>query len=179
MTADFTTVMSEVPFSIPPSFALLGRAVVTLEGIALQGNSDYQLIMSSYPSVARRLLSGMATGGITPDHGVWLFRKICARWPAGGNDSSNDSSVRPLLKKALVDLLYDRNSGSQKLRTQRLYSLLAAACDLDSSEGKINTEQVCHGKRLKRERGEGGEKRIGFLLFSVHALPRPDCLYRL
>lgn len=69
LTADFTTVMSEVPFSIPPSFALLGRAVVTLEGIALQGNSDYQLIMSSYPSVARRLLSGMEAREVALDSG--------------------------------------------------------------------------------------------------------------
>ena len=76
LTADFTTVMSEVPFSIPPSFALLGRAVVTLEGIALQGNPDYQLIMSSYPSVARRLLSGMGTGETIPDSSIWCLGKL-------------------------------------------------------------------------------------------------------
>ena len=36
-----------------PYFALLGRAVVTLEGIALIGNPDYKLVMEAYPFVAR------------------------------------------------------------------------------------------------------------------------------
>lgn len=56
MTRDALTVMNDVPFSIPPYFALLGRAVVTLEGIALKGNPDYGLILSAYPFVARTLL---------------------------------------------------------------------------------------------------------------------------
>lgn len=57
MTSDFVTVMNDIPFSIPPYFALLGRAVATLEGIALVGNPDYRLIMESYPFVSRKLLS--------------------------------------------------------------------------------------------------------------------------
>ena len=44
------------PFSIPPYFAILGRAIVTLEGIALTGNPDYGIIMETYPFIARRLL---------------------------------------------------------------------------------------------------------------------------
>lgn len=56
MTRDAVTVFNDVPFSIPPYFALLGRAVVTLEGIALKGNPDYGLILSAYPFVARMLL---------------------------------------------------------------------------------------------------------------------------
>ena len=46
-----------MPFSIPPYFALLGRAIVTLEGIALTGDPEYALIQEAYPFVARRLLS--------------------------------------------------------------------------------------------------------------------------
>ena len=56
MTQDALTVLNSVPFSIPPYFALIARAVVTLEGIALQGNPDYGLIMEAYPFVARKLL---------------------------------------------------------------------------------------------------------------------------
>lgn len=56
MTRDALTVLNDVPFSIPPYFALLGRAVVTLEGIALKGNPDYGLILAAYPFVARTLL---------------------------------------------------------------------------------------------------------------------------
>ena len=56
MTQDLLTVLNDIPFSIPPYFALLGRAVVTLEGIALIGNPDYRLVMEAYPFVARKLL---------------------------------------------------------------------------------------------------------------------------
>eukprot|EP00808_Paulinella_micropora_P024115 g17880.t1 len=57
MTSDALTVMNDIPFSIPPYFALLGRAIITLEGVALTGNPSYGLIMESYPFVARKLLN--------------------------------------------------------------------------------------------------------------------------
>jgi aarF domain-containing kinase len=56
MTQDALTVLNDVPFSIPAYFAILGRAVVTLEGIALSGNENYGIIMESYPFIARKLL---------------------------------------------------------------------------------------------------------------------------
>jgi aarF domain-containing kinase len=56
MTQDLLTVLNDIPFSIPPYFALLGRAVVTLEGIALIGDPEYRLVMEAYPFVARKLL---------------------------------------------------------------------------------------------------------------------------
>ena len=57
MTQDALTVLNDIPFSIPPYFAILGRAIVTLEGIALTGNPDYGIIMESYPFIARKLLA--------------------------------------------------------------------------------------------------------------------------
>ena len=56
MTNDALTVLNDIPFSIPPYFAILGRAIVTLEGIALTGNPDYGIIMEAYPFIARKLL---------------------------------------------------------------------------------------------------------------------------
>jgi len=56
MTQDALTVLNDVPFSIPPYFAILGRAIVTLEGIALTGDPDYGIIMESYPFIARKLM---------------------------------------------------------------------------------------------------------------------------
>merc|ERR1712003_164248 len=56
MTQDALTVLNDVPFSIPPYFAILGRAIVTLEGIALTGDPDYGIILEAYPFIARRLL---------------------------------------------------------------------------------------------------------------------------
>jgi aarF domain-containing kinase len=49
-------VLNDIPFSIPPYFAILGRAIVTLEGVALTGNPDYGIIMESYPFIARKLM---------------------------------------------------------------------------------------------------------------------------
>jgi len=57
MTQDALTVLNDVPFSIPPYFAIFGRAIVTLEGVALTGDPDYGIIMESYPFIARKLLS--------------------------------------------------------------------------------------------------------------------------
>ena len=57
MTQDALTVLNDIPFSIPPYFAILGRAIVTLEGVALTGNPEYGIIMEAYPFIARRLLS--------------------------------------------------------------------------------------------------------------------------
>lgn len=57
ITGDLLTAMNDVPFSIPPYFALLARAVAVLEGIALIGDPQYKMVMESYPFVARRLLS--------------------------------------------------------------------------------------------------------------------------
>jgi predicted unusual protein kinase regulating ubiquinone biosynthesis (AarF/ABC1/UbiB family) len=56
MTQDFLTVLNDIPFSIPPYFALIGRAVVTLEGVALTGDPNYGIITEAYPFVARKLL---------------------------------------------------------------------------------------------------------------------------
>merc|ERR1719491_2119076 len=57
MTTDMLTVLNDIPFSIPPYFALLARAVVTLEGIALTADPDYGLVLEAYPFVARKLMS--------------------------------------------------------------------------------------------------------------------------
>ncbi len=34
----------EIPFSVPPYMSLLARSVATLEGIALMGDPDYQMV---------------------------------------------------------------------------------------------------------------------------------------
>ena len=57
MTQDALTVLNDIPFSIPPYFAILGRAIVTLEGVALTGNPNYGIIMEAFPFISRKLLS--------------------------------------------------------------------------------------------------------------------------
>ncbi|KAJ1474300.1 hypothetical protein T484DRAFT_3645222 [Baffinella frigidus] len=57
LSQDALTVLNDIPFSIPAYFALIARAVITLEGVALQGDPDYGIVMEAYPFVARKLLS--------------------------------------------------------------------------------------------------------------------------
>lgn len=57
LSRDLTKATLEIPFSIPSYFALIARALGILEGIALTGDSDYRIVMESYPFVSRRLLT--------------------------------------------------------------------------------------------------------------------------
>lgn len=61
MTQDALTVLNDIPFSIPPYFAILGRAIITLEGVALTGDPEYGIILQAYPFIARTLLTGEST----------------------------------------------------------------------------------------------------------------------
>jgi len=56
LTQDLLKVNLEVKFSIPPYVSLLARSVATLEGVALQGDPQYQIVAMAYPFVIRRLL---------------------------------------------------------------------------------------------------------------------------
>lgn len=57
LAADLAELTFELPFKIPPFFALTIRAISTLEGIALMGDPDFAIIQSSFPFVARLLLT--------------------------------------------------------------------------------------------------------------------------
>ena len=46
----------EIPFSVPPYMSLLARSIATLEGIALLGDPNYQMVAQAYPFVVRKVL---------------------------------------------------------------------------------------------------------------------------
>jgi len=56
LSQDLIKLNLEVAFSIPPYVSLLARSVATLEGIALQGDPQYQIVAQAYPFVVRKLL---------------------------------------------------------------------------------------------------------------------------
>mmetsp|Transcript_51116 Transcript_51116/g.119711 ORF Transcript_51116/g.119711 Transcript_51116/m.119711 type:complete len:823 (-) Transcript_51116:164-2632(-) len=56
LSADLLKVNLEVRFSIPPYVSLLARSVATLEGLALKGDPNYQIVAQAYPFVVRKLL---------------------------------------------------------------------------------------------------------------------------
>jgi hypothetical protein len=45
LAADLGRATLEIPFSIPPYFALVARALGILEGIALTGDEDYRIVL--------------------------------------------------------------------------------------------------------------------------------------
>lgn len=57
LSDELAAVTFDFPFSIPPSFALLLRALSVLEGIALLGDPQFKLIMESFPYVAKMVMT--------------------------------------------------------------------------------------------------------------------------
>ena len=58
ITDRFSELMFDYPFRVPARFALIIRAVVSQEGLALRLDPDFKIISVAYPYVARRLLAG-------------------------------------------------------------------------------------------------------------------------
>lgn len=57
LSKDLFSVTVEVPFSIPPYFSLLGRAIVSLEGIALIGDPNYRMVRNQPSQVTLYLFN--------------------------------------------------------------------------------------------------------------------------
>lgn len=53
---DLLAATLEIPFAVPPYMSLLARSVATLEGIALAGDPNYQMVAQAYPFVVRKVL---------------------------------------------------------------------------------------------------------------------------
>ncbi len=58
ITDRFSELMYTYPFRVPARFALIIRAVVSQEGLALRLDPGFKIINVAYPYVARRLLAG-------------------------------------------------------------------------------------------------------------------------
>lgn len=58
ITDRFSELMFDYPFRVPARFALIIRAVVSQEGLALRLDPEFKIIGIAYPYVARRLLAG-------------------------------------------------------------------------------------------------------------------------
>ncbi|WP_233133986.1 AarF/ABC1/UbiB kinase family protein [Synechococcus sp. BO 8801] len=58
ITDRFSELMYDYPFRVPARFALIIRAVVSQEGLAMRLDPDFRIIRVAYPYVAKRLLAG-------------------------------------------------------------------------------------------------------------------------
>lgn len=57
LSNELAAVTFDFPFSIPPAFALLLRALSVLEGIALVGDPEFKLIMEAFPFVSKLVMT--------------------------------------------------------------------------------------------------------------------------
>ena len=57
VTDKFSNLMFEYPFRVPARFALIIRAVVSQEGLALRLDPQFKILRFAYPYVAKRLLT--------------------------------------------------------------------------------------------------------------------------
>lgn len=58
ITDRFSELMFDYPFRVPARFALIIRAVVSQEGLAMRLDPSFRILQVAYPYVARRLLAG-------------------------------------------------------------------------------------------------------------------------
>jgi predicted unusual protein kinase regulating ubiquinone biosynthesis (AarF/ABC1/UbiB family) len=58
ITDRFSELMYAYPFRVPARFALIIRAVVSQEGLAMRLDPSFRIIRVAYPYVAKRLLAG-------------------------------------------------------------------------------------------------------------------------
>ncbi|WP_320664712.1 ABC1 kinase family protein [Prochlorococcus sp. MIT 1223] len=61
ITNKFSELMFDYPFRVPARFALIIRAVISQEGLALKLDSNFQIVSLAYPYVAKRLLTSDET----------------------------------------------------------------------------------------------------------------------
>ncbi|CAM9313370.1 unnamed protein product [Chrysoparadoxa australica] len=57
LAGDLAQITFDYPFRLPPYFALIIRAIGTLEGIALVGNPDFAIVDEAYPYISKKLLT--------------------------------------------------------------------------------------------------------------------------
>ncbi len=136
ITDKFSELMFDYPFRVPPRFALIIRAVVSQEGLALKLDPEFKIIGVAYPYVAKRLITGETDelveilldvifdgqGQLNIDRIENLLGVI------SGDIGSSQSDLLPLAKAAL-SLLF--SSTGKTLRKNLLLSTI--------KEDRINT----------------------------------------
>ena len=74
ISRDLNQVFFEFPFAVPEYFALITRALIVLEGIALTGDKDFDLFQSAYPHAAqhaKRLFGARAVASMVGEASLW------------------------------------------------------------------------------------------------------------
>jgi predicted unusual protein kinase regulating ubiquinone biosynthesis (AarF/ABC1/UbiB family) len=137
ITDRFSELMFDYPFRVPARFALIIRAVVSQEGLAMRLDPDFRIIRVAYPYVARRLLAGDTaemrekllevifdgSGRLRVDRLESLLEVV--------ESDGSDSDLLPVARDGLRLLLGAEGSG---LRQRLLLSLV--------SDNRLNTADL-------------------------------------
>ena len=89
VSADLNNIFFEQPFRVPDYFALVTRALIVLEGIALSGDPSFDIFKAAYPHAARAARAGaVRRRGAGADRGGGRPRARGAKAPErrGGAD---------------------------------------------------------------------------------------------
>ena len=130
ITDRFSELMYDYPFRVPARFALIIRAVVSQEGLALRLDPDFRIIAVAYPYVAKRLLAGdtremreKLLDVIFDESGSLRVERLESLLEVVGNDTSIQSGGDLLpVAGAGLRLLFSRDGGD--LRQRLLLTLI-------------------------------------------------------
>jgi predicted unusual protein kinase regulating ubiquinone biosynthesis (AarF/ABC1/UbiB family) len=147
ITDRFSELMFDYPFRVPARFALIIRAVVSQEGLAIRLDPSFKVIDVAYPYVARRLLAGDTAEMrdklmevIFDRHGRLRIERL-ANLLAVVDSEADPVELLPVARDGLRLLLGRDGSG---LRQRLLLSLVA--------DNRLNTQDLQALMALLRER---------------------------
>jgi predicted unusual protein kinase regulating ubiquinone biosynthesis (AarF/ABC1/UbiB family) len=138
ITDRFSELMYDYPFRVPSRFALIIRAVVAQEGLAMRLNPQFRIIRVAYPYVARRLLAGDTAEMrekllevIFDRQGRLRVERLENLLAVVESDSGSAGDLLPVARDGLR-LLFGREGSS--LRQRLLLSLVA--------DDRLNTDDL-------------------------------------
>ncbi|MEB3351551.1 MAG: AarF/ABC1/UbiB kinase family protein [Cyanobacteriota bacterium] len=148
ITDRFSELMFDYPFRVPARFALIIRAVVSQEGLAIRLDPGFKVIDVAYPYVARRLLAGDTAEMreklmevIFDRQGRLRIERLASLLEVVDAESGSPAELLPVARDGLR-LLFGRDGSS--LRQRLLLSLVA--------DNRLNTDDLQALMALLRSR---------------------------
>lgn len=97
VSGELNQIFFDFPFEVPDYFALVTRALIVLEGIALVGDPQFDMFAAAYPFALRKALAemtpeeqirsaravGSATVGVGTWSSIWTRALVSIRWACG------------------------------------------------------------------------------------------------
>jgi len=109
ISRDLNQIFFEFPFTVPEYFALITRALIVLEGIALTGDPDFDLFNAAYPIAARHAASLFGASNLAMMLGeASTLAAAEMPWLSGATHSSGGTPKRSGVRSASGSLMASR-----------------------------------------------------------------------